>query len=149
MTRLNVTHSYALLEVLPSTWHDVRKRLETADYGHAFHDNAIDMHGIALIEMHRPPHEGESIYARIDRGAYDYPVNDATGEVDTSASERFKRDALHFVGLLDHPKAAEIFDFCTGLVAHIDLDLDETAGIMRKYKTSIANKLEAIASFMQ
>lgn len=145
-----MTHTYALLEVLPSTWHDIRKRLEKEpDWHVAFHDNVIDMHGIGLIEMHRPPYEGENIFTRIERGDYDYPVNDSTGEVDTSVTERFKREALHFVGIADHPKATEIFDFCTGLMAHIDLDLDDTVGIVRKYKTEIARKLETIASFMQ
>jgi hypothetical protein len=145
-----MTHTYAFLEVLPSTWHDVRKRLEQADYVHAFHDNAIDMHGLALIEMRRPPYEGESIFARIERGDYDYPIDDVTGEVDTNAIERFNREALHFVGLTDHPKATEIFNFCTGLVAHhVDLDIKDTVGFMRKYKTEIVRKLETIASFMQ
>lgn len=146
---MRVTHTYSLLEVLPSTWHDVKKRLEQADYGHAFHDNAIDMHGIALIEMHRPPYEGENFFVRIERGDYDYPVNDDTGEVDTTVTERFKRESLHFVGLTDHPKATEIFDFCAGLVAHIDLDIDDVPAIMRKYKTELVRKLETIASFMQ
>lgn len=144
-----MTHTYALLEVLPSTWHDVHKRLEQADYDHAFHDNAIDMHGIALIEMHRPPYEGESIYVRIERGDYDYPVNDDTGEVDATVIERFKLEALHFVGLADHPKSIEIFDFCTNLLVSVDLNFGDTVAVMRMYKATLVRKLEVIASFMQ
>lgn len=137
-----MTHTYALLEVLPSTWRDVRKRLEQADYDHAFHDNAIDMHGIALIEMHRPPYEGENLYARIDRGEFDFAVY-TSGEVDTATLENFKRAALHCTGLVDHPKADEIFDFCS---VHA-VRADELVG--REYQTKLVRLLETIASFMQ
>lgn len=53
-----MTHTYAVLEVRPSTYEDVRKRLERAGYGHAFHDDGcIDMHGIGLqaIQLPEPP----------------------------------------------------------------------------------------------
>jgi hypothetical protein len=137
-----MTHTYALLEVLPSTFHDVRKRLEQADYGHAFHDNAIDMHGIALTEIKRPPYEGENLYAKINRGDFDFPVDNA-GEVDTTIMESFKRAALHRTGLIDHPKADEIFDFCSIQAVHAD----EQVG--RQYQTKLVRLLETIASFMQ
>lgn len=47
------THTYAILEVSPKTYAEVRKLLEDAGYGHAFHrgnndDEVIDMNGLAL-----------------------------------------------------------------------------------------------------
>ena len=44
------THTLATLEVAPSTYEDVKKRLLAADYGHTIdsHTGHIDMTGIAL-----------------------------------------------------------------------------------------------------
>jgi hypothetical protein len=50
-----MTYTYALLEVLPETYADVRSRLEMAGYSHAFHEEAIDMHGLALVSKIKPP----------------------------------------------------------------------------------------------
>jgi hypothetical protein len=45
-----MTHTYAVLEVEPETFDEIRGKLETAGYAHAFEDGGqtIDMHGIAL-----------------------------------------------------------------------------------------------------
>jgi len=43
-----VTRTYAILEVHKTTFDDIAKKLRAADYDHAFHDDVIDMHGIAL-----------------------------------------------------------------------------------------------------
>lgn len=58
------THTYALLTVSSATYHEIKQRLMTAGYDHAFHDNPgdpenprIDMHGIALIPVHMPTRE--------------------------------------------------------------------------------------------
>ena len=52
LRRLRQTHTYAILEVSGSVYEEVRKKLEEADYRHAFHQEGgrklIDMHGIAL-----------------------------------------------------------------------------------------------------
>jgi hypothetical protein len=51
-----MTHTLAMLEVLPSTHQDIRTRLEQAGYHHAVDDNGrIDMTGLALLPMRRPP----------------------------------------------------------------------------------------------
>lgn len=47
------TRTYAILEVEPEIYNKIRKLLEDAGYGHAFHrgnndDEVIDMDGIAL-----------------------------------------------------------------------------------------------------
>lgn len=47
------THTYAVLDVSPEAYAEIRRRLEEAGYAHAFDDRneggeVIDMHGIAL-----------------------------------------------------------------------------------------------------
>ena len=43
-----MTHTFSLLEVSHSTYDEIESLLREAGYGHAFIENAIDMHGIAL-----------------------------------------------------------------------------------------------------
>lgn len=56
---LNVTHTYAVLEVSKATFDEIASKLREAGYSHAFHseshgadreqkDVIIDMHGIGL-----------------------------------------------------------------------------------------------------
>lgn len=50
---LNVTHTYALMDVSKATFDEIKKKLEDAGYQHAIHETegeptALDMHGIAL-----------------------------------------------------------------------------------------------------
>lgn len=42
------THTYTILEVSAEAYEEIRALLEAAGYHHAFHDDVIDMHGIAL-----------------------------------------------------------------------------------------------------
>jgi hypothetical protein len=42
------THTYAVLEVTPMAFVEIRRRLEKAGYQHAFDGDVIDMHGIAV-----------------------------------------------------------------------------------------------------
>lgn len=48
-----MTRTFALLEVAPSMFDEVRAKLEGAGYDHAFHEHdgrsVIDMHGLALV----------------------------------------------------------------------------------------------------
>lgn len=44
-----MSHTYALLEVSPSSYEEIKAKLLDAGYGHAINDlGEIDMHGIAL-----------------------------------------------------------------------------------------------------
>lgn len=47
-----MAYTYAILDVSPACYREIRAKLEEAGYGHAFHENdsdeVIDMHGIAL-----------------------------------------------------------------------------------------------------
>lgn len=49
-----MTHTYAILDVSPEAYAEIRAKLEEAGYQHAFHtrvrdgEEVIDMHGIAL-----------------------------------------------------------------------------------------------------
>jgi len=49
---MRTTHTYAILEVKPEIYDEVKRLLQAADYHHAFHkdgaDEVIDMTGIAL-----------------------------------------------------------------------------------------------------
>lgn len=53
------THTYALLEVSPAVYAEIREKLQAAGYDHAFHRDGdrdvIDMHGIALVEGESKP----------------------------------------------------------------------------------------------
>jgi hypothetical protein len=49
-----VSHTFALLEVSPEAYAEIAAKLREAGYDHAFYDEALDMHGIALIEK-KPP----------------------------------------------------------------------------------------------
>jgi len=48
-----MTHTYARLEVSEATYDEIRGKLETAGYDHAFHGGTIDMHGIRLCKNHQ------------------------------------------------------------------------------------------------
>lgn len=50
------TYTFATLEVLASTYEDIRSRLEMASHDHAIdHENErIDMHGLAIVPMRLP-----------------------------------------------------------------------------------------------
>lgn len=50
-----MSHTYSVLEVSQAVYDEIRKKLEEAGYEHAFHDDLIDMHGIAVkAEDSRP-----------------------------------------------------------------------------------------------
>lgn len=47
------TYTYAVMDISPSAYQEIRAKLEAAGYGHALHRSAdgaevLDMHGIAL-----------------------------------------------------------------------------------------------------
>lgn len=49
MSKIRPTHTFAVLKVSQSAYDEIREKLQTAAYDHAFHENGvIDMHGIAL-----------------------------------------------------------------------------------------------------
>lgn len=58
-----MTHTYAVLEISESAHREIREKLEEAGYEHVFHDDLIDMHGIALGAAEEP---GENPVERID-----------------------------------------------------------------------------------
>lgn len=45
-----MTHTYAELEVSPSTYKEIKRLLEQAGYDHAFVGGVIDMKGIGLVQ---------------------------------------------------------------------------------------------------
>lgn len=65
------THTYSILQVSQSTYNEIRDKLKTAAYDHAFHeDGIIDMHGIAIqldtlgkVSCNRPHNPDNTIIA--------------------------------------------------------------------------------------
>lgn len=49
-----MTYTYALMEVSPETYREIKQKLLDAGYSHAIHDDEerspLDMHGVALVE---------------------------------------------------------------------------------------------------
>lgn len=58
MSRLQVTHTLAHLEVSKSTYDEIAGKLREAGWDHAFLDGVIDMHGVGLVKSSEDP-EGE------------------------------------------------------------------------------------------
>lgn len=54
MRHLTQTHTFATLEVSQTAFDEIEKKLREADYGHAFVDGLIDMHGLALERAKSP-----------------------------------------------------------------------------------------------
>lgn len=57
---MRVTHTYAILEVSPTTYAEIRAKLMVAGYEHALNrddkgGDVIDMHGIAIAEARETP----------------------------------------------------------------------------------------------
>lgn len=48
------THTFATLKVSRGAYNEIAELLRAANYDHAFIDDAIDMHGIALISDLKP-----------------------------------------------------------------------------------------------
>jgi hypothetical protein len=46
--RLNVTHTYAILELSREAFDEIAAKLRAAGYDQAFHGDVIYMHGIAV-----------------------------------------------------------------------------------------------------
>lgn len=52
---MSYTHTYVILDVSNAAYDEIKRKLEAADYSHAFHEDreygiVIDMHGIALAK---------------------------------------------------------------------------------------------------
>lgn len=109
---MTYTHTFALIEVSPSTYLDIRRRLGNAGYQDQIHDDdVLDMHGIGIRpQPDRIIARQDDIYRKIRDGNYNVPnANDK--EVISTVTEHFRRDALLYVGLDGHPRADEIYAF--------------------------------------
>lgn len=65
-----MTHTYAILEISPDAYQEIREALAQAGYHHAFHQeegrDLIDMHGIAVAvpKSEIPPHQQRVIFEK-------------------------------------------------------------------------------------
>lgn len=55
-----MSYTYAVLDVSPAVFEEVKTKLKAAGYDHAFDGDVIDMHGIAL-KMVVPPLRGKDV----------------------------------------------------------------------------------------
>jgi len=136
------TYSLAILDVLPSTFADIRRRLLAAGYEDTINDlvGQINMNGLAIEARPEPPERNAlDVYQKARDGLYvttlgpDDPRYSAEIERVTAA---FKRDALLHVGLHDHPKCDEIYAFAVRSDENAEpllilWALDRIAGFMR------------------
>lgn len=56
---LEITHTYAILEISETAYVEIREKLAEAGYQHSFRGGVIDMHGIALTRAMSPVIEPE------------------------------------------------------------------------------------------
>lgn len=54
MAKLTSTYTFAVMEVSPVAYEEIKKKLEEAGYQHAIRDGLLDMHGIALGLEEKP-----------------------------------------------------------------------------------------------
>lgn len=127
------THTYAVLDVTPMAFVEIRRRLEAAGYQHAFHDDVIDMHGIALRALGEGPHPtgieiGTLLSQRTKNGMVEVAVNGERTQMDldkarevlgmlSGAVEAAISDQLIYqfltakVGLSNEQASAALLDF--------------------------------------
>lgn len=69
---MSATHTYAVLDVSAAAYDEIRRKLEDANYQHAFHPDGgrilIDMHGIAIAK--EVPAEGLTYAAEDGRDGW-------------------------------------------------------------------------------
>jgi hypothetical protein len=113
------THTLATLQVLPSTYAEIRDRLTRGGYDVELPlTGLLDLSGFALEAR---PERISSVHDDIEKKLRtDYYYDPIT---ESHVSAWFKRDALQHVGLDDHPKADEIFAFAStvGMMAQTDM----------------------------
>lgn len=101
-----MTHTFATLQVSAEAYDEIADKLKGAGYGHAFVDDAIDMHGIGLVR-------GEPLHEREPKER----IGDLTRrlEVAQHALERVRDYASNFPNL----------DACTAIIETVDDALAE------------------------
>lgn len=43
-----MSHTYVVLDISPAAYNEIKRKLVAAGYDHTFHEDVIDMHGIAV-----------------------------------------------------------------------------------------------------
>lgn len=56
-----MSHTYAILEISDSAWREIETKLRDAGYHHVFHNDVIDMTGIAVRAEATQPTDGGSL----------------------------------------------------------------------------------------
>ena len=127
------THTYAVLEVTPMAFVEIKRRLDVAGYAHAFIDDVIDMHGIALRALGDGPRDtnveiGTLLSQRTKQGMVEVAVNGERMQLDlakareilamlSGAIEAAVSDQLTYefltkkINLSDEAASAALLDF--------------------------------------
>lgn len=127
------THTYAVLEVTPMAFVEIRRLLTAAGYAQAFHDDVIDMHGLALKALGTGPSStnvevGTLLSQRTKQGMVEIAVNGERVQMDldkaravlrmlSGAIEAAVSDTLIYqflttkVGLSDDQASRALLDF--------------------------------------
>lgn len=127
------THTYAVLEVTPMAYVEIRRALQKAGYDHAFNGDEIDMHGIGLRATGDGPHPtgfevGSLLSQRTKEGRVEIAVNGERTQMDldkareilgmlTQAIEAAVTDQMLYaflttkVGLSDEKASMALLDF--------------------------------------
>lgn len=105
MTR--TTHTYAVLEVTPMAFVEVKRLLAAAGYDHAFDGDVIDMHGIALkaVTAVQPTNIeiGTLLSQRTKQGMVEVAVNGERTQMDLDKAREVR-------GMLDGAIEAAVSD---------------------------------------
>ena len=119
-----MTHTYAVLDVPRSVYAAVRALLDAAGYDHAFHDDVIDMHGIALRSQGGQPGVGITVSTLVSRrdgqGKVELQLNGELTQMDLDKSREV-------VGMLQQAIEAAVSDqlIVQFLTQKIGLDADK------------------------
>ncbi len=123
-----MTYTYTVLDVTPMAFVEIRRRLEAAGYEHAFHDDVIDMHGIALKSLAKAsaPTDiviGTLLSHRTKQGVVELAVN----------GERIQMNldkAREVLGMLSQAIEAAISDQLLHEFLRVKVGLDENKASM-------------------
>ena len=107
-----MTHTYAILEVSAPTFREIKGRLEASGYAHAFHDDVIDLHGIALkarqtkdtaVDDNTTIEIGTILSHRTKEGMVEFTLNDERTQFDLAKAREVR-------GMLDGAIEAAVSD---------------------------------------
>lgn len=127
------THTYAVLDVTPMAWAEIRRGLEKAGYEHAFDGDVIDMHGIGLkaLKASSPTNIeiGTLLSQRTKQGVVELAVNGERTQMELDKAREVR-------GMLDGAIEAAVSDglIYAFLTTKIGLSAEQAAGALLEFR---------------